>query len=171
MTGETNPIIKNILSVCVRKQSSNASDLEKHVATSPVIMGGTRALTGEGKMVIVVVGDQSCIGKIRAMLEQDDETETPLQQKLVKLADDIGKFALASSIIIMAVLFIRYGIFKIQKPSWDTKLDLERMLGYLIIGITVIVVAIPEGLPLSVTLSLAFSVKKMLKDQNLVRRM
>ena len=134
-------------------------------------MGGTRALTGEGKMVVVVVGDQSCIGKIRAMLEQDDETETPLQQKLVKLADDIGKFALASSIIIMAVLFIRYGIFKIQKPSWDTKLDLERMLGYLIIGITVIVVAIPEGLPLSVTLSLAFSVKKMLEDQNLVRRM
>ena len=68
MTGETNPIVKNILSVCVRKQSSNASEGEKHVATSPVIMGGTRALTGEGKMVIVVVGDQSCIGKIRAML-------------------------------------------------------------------------------------------------------
>lgn len=71
----------------------------------------------------------------------------------------------------MAVLFIRYSIFKIQNPTWDTKTDLDRLLGYIIIGIIVIVVAIPEGLPLSVTLSLAFSVKKMLKDKNLVRRM
>lgn len=72
MTGETNPIVKNILSVCVKRNSSIASETEKHVATSPVIMGGTRALTGEGRLVVVVVGDQSCIGKIRAMLEQDD---------------------------------------------------------------------------------------------------
>jgi Ca2+ transporting ATPase len=122
-------------------------------------------------MLVIVVGDQSCIGKIRAMLEQEDETETPLQQKLEKLANDIGKFALVSSIVIMVVLFARFGIFKIQNPSWDTEVDLKKMLGYFIIGITVIVVAIPEGLPLSVTLSLAFSVKKMLKDQNLVRRM
>lgn len=134
-------------------------------------MGGTRALTGEGKMVVVVVGDQSCIGKIRAMLEQDDETVTPLQEKLIKLADDIGKVALISAIAIMLVLFVRFGIVKIQTQTWDNKADLERMLGFFIVGIAVVVMAIPEGLPLSVTLSLAFSVKKMLKDQNLVRRM
>lgn len=122
-------------------------------------------------MVIVVVGDQSCIGKIRAMLEQDDETVTPLQEKLIKLADDIGKVALISAIAIMLVLFIRFGIVKIQTQTWDNKADLERMLGFFIVGIAVVVMAIPEGLPLSVTLSLAFSVKKMLKDQNLVRRM
>lgn len=122
-------------------------------------------------MVIVVVGDQSCIGKIRAMLEQDDETVTPLQEKLIKLADDIGKVALISAIAIMLVLFVRFGIVKIQTQTWDNKADLERMLGFFIVGIAVVVMAIPEGLPLSVTLSLAFSVKKMLKDQNLVRRM
>jgi magnesium-transporting ATPase (P-type) len=55
--------------------------------------------------------------------------------------------------------------------KWDTGKDLIKILDYFIIAITVIVVAIPEGLPLSVTLSLAFSVKKMLDDQNLVRRM
>lgn len=55
--------------------------------------------------------------------------------------------------------------------EWDTGTDLLKLLDYLIIGITVVVVAIPEGLPLAVTLSLAFSVKKMLLDQNLVRKM
>jgi magnesium-transporting ATPase (P-type) len=55
--------------------------------------------------------------------------------------------------------------------EWNTKEDLGKLLHYLIIAITVVVVAIPEGLPLSVTMSLAFSVKKMLLDQNLVRKM
>jgi len=73
------------------------------------------------------------------------------------------------------VLLIRFAIVKAtaQEPSekWDTGPDLVRMLDFVILGITVIVVAIPEGLPLAVTLSLAFSVKKMLKDNNLVRKM
>jgi len=55
--------------------------------------------------------------------------------------------------------------------DWDTGKDLKKLLDFLLIAITVVVVAIPEGLPLSVTLSLAFSVKRMLKDQNLVRKM
>ena len=55
--------------------------------------------------------------------------------------------------------------------TWDTGTDLGKLLDYLLIAITVVVLAIPEGLPLSVTLSLAFSVKRMLKDQNLVRKM
>lgn len=58
-----------------------------------------------------------------------------------------------------------------SSKDWSTGRDLVKILDFFIIGITVIVVAIPEGLPLSVTLSLAFSVKKMLEDQNLVRRM
>jgi P-type E1-E2 ATPase len=69
------------------------------------------------------------------------------------------------------VLLIRFAIVKGSSHNWDTGKDLIKILDYFIIGITVIVVAIPEGLPLSVTLSLAFSVKKMLDDQNLVRRM
>lgn len=68
-------------------------------------------------------------------------------------------------------MLIRFAIVKGSSHNWDTGKDLIKILDYFIIGITVIVVAIPEGLPLSVTLSLAFSVKKMLDDQNLVRRM
>jgi Ca2+ transporting ATPase len=69
------------------------------------------------------------------------------------------------------VLFIRFAVVKGMNRSWDTSTDMVTLLHYLIIAITVVVVAIPEGLPLSVTLSLAFSVKKMLNDQNLVRKM
>ncbi len=69
------------------------------------------------------------------------------------------------------MLFIRFAIIKGINKDWDTGRDLIKLLNFLIIGITVVVVAIPEGLPLSVTLSLAFSVKKMLNDKNLVRKM
>lgn len=88
-----------------------------------------------------------------------------------EIANDIGKFGLISAIFIIVVMLIRLAIVLIINKNWDTGRDLVKILHFFIIGITVIVVAIPEGLPLSVTLSLAFSVKKMLEDQNLVRRM
>ena len=69
------------------------------------------------------------------------------------------------------VLLIRLAIEKGISRHWDTSKDLTEILNYFILAVTVIVVAIPEGLPLAVTLSLAFSVKKMLNDQNLVRKM
>ncbi|MCB0369987.1 MAG: hypothetical protein KDD45_11305 [Bdellovibrionales bacterium] len=83
----------------------------------------------------------------------------------------MGKFGLYSAIVIVVVLLIRFAILKGIHKTWNTSEDLKTLLEYLLIAITVVVVAIPEGLPLSVTLSLAFSVKKMLKDQNLVRKM
>lgn len=135
------------------------------------MMGGTRVLSGEGKMLILVVGDCSCIGKIRALLAQEEVSATPLQMKLEKIAEDIGKFGLYSAITIVVVLLIRFAIEKGISREWHTSKDLTEILNYFILAITVIVVAIPEGLPLAVTLSLAFSVKKMLNDQNLVRKM
>lgn len=134
-------------------------------------MSGTKILTGEGRMLVLVVGSQSCIGKIRTKIDQDEPEPTPLQAKLEKLAGDIGKFGLYSAILILIVLLIRFAVLKGSTREWNTGTDLLKLLDYLILGITVVVVAIPEGLPLAVTLSLAFSVKKMLVDQNLVRKM
>lgn len=122
-------------------------------------------------MVVLVVGESSCIGKIRALLDKEDPEPTPLQEKLEKLATDIGKFGLYSAIIIILVLLIRFAIEKGITREWNTSKDLLDIVNFFMLGITVVVVAIPEGLPLSVTISLAFSVKKMLDDQNLVRRM
>ena len=87
------------------------------------------------------------------------------------LAEDIGKFGLYSAIAILVVLLLRFGIEKIIYKDWDSSTDVTELLSYFILALTVIVVAIPEGLPLSVTLSHAVSVKKMLLDNNLVRRM
>ena len=91
--------------------------------------------------------------------------------KLEAIAEDIGKFGLISAIVIVVVMCIRFGIERGTRDDWESK-HLGELLGYFIIGITVIVVAIPEGLPLAVTitlalavtLSLAYSTKRMLKD-------
>lgn len=90
--------------------------------------------------------------------------------KLEAIAEDIGKFGLISSVLIVIVLCLRFGIERGMKDDWSNKY-LGELLSYFIIGITVVVVAIPEGLPLAVTLSLAYSTKKMLKDNNLVRKL
>lgn len=131
-------------------------------------------LTGEGKLVVLVVGDYSCIGKISALLRQSEPEATPLQMKLEKIARDIGNFGLYSAIVIVLVMFTRFTIERISAQDsdpWDNSRHWQEMLNFFIIGITVVVVAIPEGLPLAVTLSLAYSVKKMLADKNLVRKL
>lgn len=87
-----------------------------------------------------------------------------------EIATDIGKFGLISAILIVFILLLRFAIERIIKQSFESS-DVGIMLNYFIIGVTVIVVAIPEGLPLAVTLSLAYSTKRMLHDNNLVRKM
>jgi P-type E1-E2 ATPase len=94
-----------------------------------------------------------------------------LQAKLEKVASDIGKFGLYSAIVILLILLVRFSIEKGIDKKWESSKDLKELISYFILSITVIVVAIPEGLPLSVTLSLAVSVKQMLTDNNLVRKM
>ena len=176
MTGESNAIKKMSYEECLKKRNEifqlgiqNKSD--SHEVPSCIVMSGTRILGGEGKLLIIVVGDSSCIGKISLLLRQSDPEETPLQTKLVKIAQDIGKFGLISSIIVIVILLLRFAIERIKENKWDHSQNWLEIVDFIILGITVIVVAIPEGLPLSVTLSLAYSVKKMLADQNLVRKL
>ena len=135
------------------------------------MLSGTNVITGEGIMMIIVVGEDSSLGNIRSKLAQDEDGPTPLQNKLEKIAEDIGKFGLISAILILVVLLIRFGIEKGQLGYWDNKKDFSELLHFFVLALAVVVVAIPEGLPLAVTLSLAFSVKQMLDDNNLVRKL
>lgn len=176
MTGESDPVKKNVLSACHEKMlhviaEGEKNSVGKHGVPSCIIMSGTRILTGEGKMIIIVVGDSSCVGKISALLRQNDPEETPLQSKLTKIATDIGKAGLYASITILIILLIRFAIERIIQNRFDSSIHVPELVHFLILAITVVVVAVPEGLPLAVTLSLAYSVKKMLNDQNLVRKM
>lgn len=135
------------------------------------MLSGTNIISGEGWMMVIVVGDNSCLGKIREALAKDEDGPTPLQNKLEKIAEDIGKFGLISAIIILVVLLIRFAIEKGITREWDDSKDFGTLVHYFLLALTVVVVAIPEGLPLAVTLSLAFSVKQMLEDNNLVRKL
>ena len=114
-----------------------------------------------------------------AISKEDDEdketvsSESVLQKKLNKLAVQIGYGGTAAAVICILVLSTRYSIeeYAVADRGWDSSTDFSQFLHFVIIGITVLVVAIPEGLPLAVTIALAFSVKKMLRDNNLVRHL
>lgn len=108
--------------------------------------------------------------------EEDKESmssESVLQRKLNKLAVQIGYGGTAAAIICVLVLSVRFSIeqYGVDGREWRSSTDFSQFLHFVIIGITVLVVAIPEGLPLAVTIALAFSVKKMLRDNNLVRHL
>uniref|UniRef100_A0AAZ3R5C3 Calcium-transporting ATPase n=1 Tax=Oncorhynchus tshawytscha TaxID=74940 RepID=A0AAZ3R5C3_ONCTS len=99
-----------------------------------------------------------------------------LQGKLTKLAVQIGKAGLVMSAITVIILVLYFAVdnFVLQKRPWLTEctpIYVQYFVKFFIIGVTVLVVAVPEGLPLAVTISLAYSVKKMMKDNNLVRHL
>ncbi|RQM20484.1 hypothetical protein B5M09_011530 [Aphanomyces astaci] len=103
---------------------------------------------------------------------EDDDVVSPLQGKLDRLTLLIGKLGLFTSIFVVVALIVRFSIvtFAIDEKEWSNKY-FKNYLNHFILGVTVLVVAIPEGLPLAVTIALAYSVKKMLKDNNLVRHL
>lgn len=100
--------------------------------------------------------------------------QTPLQEKLEIIARDIGYLGMIAAGITVLVLFIRFFVEQgIKGFNWagDIGSYLQLWFEYIIIGVTIVVVAVPEGLPLAVMISLAYSVKKMLKDNNFVKRL
>lgn len=107
---------------------------------------------------------------------QQKNDDTPLQIKLAELADDIGKvgmFCAAATVLAASIhlIYDRMSAHQEGDPSiWDMKL-VKELLDFLVLGITIVVVAVPEGLPLAVTIALAYSSKKMFEEQNLVRYM
>lgn len=188
MTGETKPMVKDMLANCVAKRDyllreRGVAQLGHHDVPSPVILAGTRVLAGTGSMIVLNVGKNSAIGKIKDIMNSGEAELTPLQLKLEKMARDIGWFGLISALIIFVALMLRFVIensihnspaYASEGVGWVNKSAGEHVadvLQYFLIAVTVLVVAIPEGLPLAVTLSLAYSVRKMMKDNNLVRRL
>ncbi|RLN47564.1 hypothetical protein BBJ28_00020652 [Nothophytophthora sp. Chile5] len=113
-------------------------------------------------------------GTVEQKEEYDDgETQSPLEAKLNRLTILIGKLGTAVALLVFIVMSIRFSVSNFtgdEKKKWEAKY-VSDYLQFFIVAITVLVVAIPEGLPLAVTISLAYSVKKMLLDNNLVRHL
>jgi len=130
-----------------------------------------------------MVGEDSCIGKILSKLVIKPEV-TPLQIKLEEIATDIGKLGTYVAVLIVHVLLFRYFLSGLGQRTVDLfggEVDepasglfvnaLKIWIGYVIVGVAVIVVAVPEGLPLAVMISLAYSIQKMLQDNCDVKRL
>ena len=206
LTGESDAMKKEPYQRCIDILNSSNG---KEKIPSPLILSGTNCIEGSGKAIVLAVGDHSQKGLIRRTVDNAQEnSKTPLEEKLEDIAGMIGYFGLGAGIVTLVALFIRFGIsFSNQMKDYDKDSKVESVMTYflfnfptkkiedkvkgstnnnltdpktmvaknildiIILCISIIVVAIPEGLPLAVTLSLAFSIKKLMDYNNLVRKM
>ena len=196
LTGESKLVTKETYEDCEKENSQKS--------ITPVILSGTDCIKGNGKAVVICVGERSTKGKIRRMVDNSkDEKITPLQEKLEVLAKKISTFAIFAGIatflcLTINLIFIYMSDYKLfhglrgsahawgdkgeihkQHEHHDQKLDkfhpktylFPRLLENIMITTVIITIALPEGLPMAVALTLAFSIKKLMDQNNLVRKM
>lgn len=154
--------------------TSKTTDPEhfKKNATYPSdkLMKGTTVMEGHGAMEVEAVGDSTEFGKVAEQSTIESNEQTPLNKQLVRLSHIISKYAIALSILIFVILLAK-GIFLGDILEGDWMSISSEILNYFMVSVAVMVMAIPEGLPMSITLSLAMSMRRMLKTNNLVRKM
>lgn len=150
-------------------KSTDEAEFDKD-ATFPSnhAMRGTKVMEGHGIMKVFAVGDKTENGKVFEAAQIDDSVKTPLNEQLDGLGDLITKisYGFAAAIIIGRII-----MYFIGTPEFEWVSFLAYFLQTLMIAVTLVVVAVPEGLPMAVTLSLAYSMRRMLKTNNLVRKM
>ncbi|KAF0906129.1 hypothetical protein E2562_009120 [Oryza meyeriana var. granulata] len=147
---------------------------------SPFLMGGCKVADGYGTMLVTAVGLNTEWGLLMASISEDNNEETPLQVRLNGVATFIGIVGLSVAAMVLVVLFARYftghttnpdGSVQFVKGQTSVKSTIFGTIKILTIAVTIVVVAVPEGLPLAVTLTLAYSMQKMMADKALVRRL
>ena len=183
LTGRSDSMKKMEYDECIEEYNKNP---DKEKIPSPLILSGTHCIEGSGKGIVMAVGEYSQKGLIRRTVDNAKENnESPLEIKLDKIGRIVGFFGIGAGVVTFIVFFIRYMVeysndMKEYKESeeenrknlvnpkdeWAT-----RIVNIIILCISIIILAVPEGLPLSVTLSLAFSVNKLMEKNNLVRKM
>ena len=204
LTGESDAMKKEKYEKCKELLDAGEKKLP-----SPLILSGTNCIEGSGKGIVIAVGEHSQKGIIRRTVDNAQEnSQTPLEAKLERIAELIGYFGIGAGIVTLVALMIRFAIsftdevddynktskvesivtamlfnlpHKKSEDGFANNSDNElvdprlnvakKILDIIILCISIVVVAIPEGLPLAVTLSLAFSIKKMMDYNNLVRKM
>ncbi|KAL2591408.1 hypothetical protein AAZV13_12G010500 [Glycine max] len=139
----------------------------------PFLLSGTMVQDGSAKMLVTSVGVRTEWGRLMDTLNEGGDDETPLQVKLNGVATIIGKIGLCFAIVTFMVLTGRFLCGKIahhEITKWSLN-DASSLLNFFATAVIIIVVAVPEGLPLAVTLSLAFAMKKLMNDKALVRHL
>lgn len=136
-----------------------------------VILRSTMVMNGRGEFVVTAVGDATEIGMVAKKSTEQTSVETPLHMQLDKLAKMISK---VGSVVSVAAFFIFLIHDILTNPAWGGKdyfYMAEIVLKYFMMAVTLIVMAVPEGLPMAITLSLALNMRRMLKSNNLVRKL
>lgn len=156
-TGESDAIKKGRL-------DGNRSSLD------PFLLSGTKVIEGVGKFLVIAVGKHSMNGRLLMSL-QEEKQDTPLQMKLYVLAEKIAKTGSALAVTMLLTLLIKFIITEsIDSNGWKDGVAIATSFLHIFMqAITIMVVAIPEGLPMAVTIALAYGTSKMLQDNNLVR--
>ncbi|KAK1590418.1 calcium-translocating P-type ATPase [Colletotrichum navitas] len=163
LSGESELVHKSVPS----ESDMRSQKVHRSSATDPFILSGTTVSGGVGAYLVTSVGSNSTYGRTLMSLREDVE-ETPLQQKLGKLAKQLITFGAIAGIIFFLILFIRF-LVGLRTMQGTPSEKAETFFKLLILAVTVVVITVPEGLALAVTLALAFATTRMLKDKNLVR--
>ena len=151
-------------------KSVNPDDFDPE-ATFPtdMAMRGTKVMEGHGVMRVTAVGDRTENGKVFVAAQIDDSVKTPLSEQLDRLGGLVSKASYAIAILIVVGRVLMYFTNPMIEFEWVN--FLTYFLQTLMIAVTLVVVSVPEGLPMAVTLSLAYSMRRMLKTNNLVRKL
>ena len=167
LTGESTPVSKKPYIKCKEEM-----DKGNQTPSSMILLSGTNVIEGGGSAIIIAVGEHSQKGIIRGTIDNaQEDNKTPLELKLNDIADLIGYFGLGSAVVTLVALIIQMIYRYATYEEFEVTGLFRKILNAVILCVSIIVVAIPEGLPLAVTLSLAFSIKKLMDNQNLVRKM
>ena len=166
MTGETD-LIKKIDFL----ELNNDFTQEKQKKETIFLISGSKVMEGTGIMVVCTVGSNTQIGQLKLKL-QEETPPTPLQEKLKVLAEKIGKIGLILAVITFLAMVLHLAFELISGERSIKSLDnLRDLVNFFLLAILVIVIAVPEGLPLAVTLALAYSVGKMKHENNFVKHL
>ncbi|XP_062084491.1 putative calcium-transporting ATPase 13, plasma membrane-type [Humulus lupulus] len=168
------------LKVDESSMTGESDHVEINAARNPFLLSGTKVADGFCTMLVTSVGMNTVWGEMTSSVSRDLDEETPLQARLEKMTSLIGKVGLSVAALVLVVLMARYftghttddkGLreFNGSKTKFDDIMNV--VLGIIAAAVTIVVVAIPEGLPLAVTLTLAYSMKRMMKDNAMVRKL
>ncbi|MDR2757246.1 MAG: calcium-translocating P-type ATPase, PMCA-type [Planctomycetaceae bacterium] len=164
MTGESVSVEKHAANI----ETINIDNIENEESEESFVYRGTMISDGHGQFVVTKVGDQTRLGQIAANLgDAESESETPLTQKLSVLAKQISIVGMTCAVLIFAVM----AFFTFWNWNGDLFALLRGLLTCFVVAVTVIVVAVPEGLPMMVTVSLALNMMKMAKENCLIRKL
>ncbi|KAL9239702.1 hypothetical protein vseg_013999 [Gypsophila vaccaria] len=160
--------------------TGESDHVEVNSTSNPFLHSGSKVGDGYGRMLVTGVGTSTAWGEMMSSINRDIAEETPLQVRLNGLTSSIGKVGLLVAFLVLVVLLARYftgnthdehGNVAYTKGKTGINSILNSLVAIISIAVTIVVVAIPEGLPLAVTLTLAYSMKRMMGDQAMVRKL